>query len=467
MSSGVRRFEYVGRWLLVIAVVLAAGDVEAQTASISSVSVRPFVTGLIPVIGRNGAIGGVMVNAAGVVRRAEVSDSASLRDGWLRSRKPLSAELGRETKMRMVSLRGLEAAIARHLKDKTPLPDDVFFLAGMHRVQYVFLVPERKDVILAGPADGWRLGDEAAMVTETSRTPVLRLDDLMDALRAAKESVVTCSIDPTEEGLLRLKQLLSRRQVPVGDEFLEGMRTALGPQRISITGVSPDSHFARVMVAADYQMKLLAMGLHPAPLDDFPSYLTLLSRSSRRGQEIAAPRWWLATDYDPMLRSPDGLAWQLRGPGVKALTEDGSLGESGEIIETGRPNPLAERWARSMSERYTELGASMSAFAALRNCMDLAVVAALVFNEDMLARAECALPLLLRAARIRGPRYNTPKTVDSQVSLSRGSRGWFVSISGGVEIDAWEPLKKVRSSRKLVSVRRDALDEATENWWWD
>ena len=37
-----------------------------------------------------------------------------------------------------------------------PLPDEVKYLAGLQRVQYVFVDPETKDVILAGPAEGWQ-----------------------------------------------------------------------------------------------------------------------------------------------------------------------------------------------------------------------------------------------------------------------------------------------------------------------
>ena len=38
------------------------------------------------------------------------------------------------------------------------------------------------------------------------------------------------------------------------------MREAFGPQTIQLTGVPTDSRFARTMVAADYEMKRVAMG---------------------------------------------------------------------------------------------------------------------------------------------------------------------------------------------------------------
>jgi len=461
-----------GGHFLFAAALLTTLLVTPVTAQVvSSVSLRPFVTALIPVIGRNGAIGGVMVNAAGVVRRAESSDSASLRRAWSRARMPLPDELSRETGLRMVSLRRLEATLTRHLKDKTPFPNEIMFLAGLHRVEYVFVVPDRRDIVLAGPADAWRLGAEAAMVAEGTKTPVLRLDDLMDALRTVEVAEtgpgISCSIDPTREGLLQLKRLLSSRKLRLSAATIQRMRQAVGDQQVTITGVAPDSHFARVMLAADFQMKTLAMDLQEAPVARFPSYLELLGATSRQSPQIAAPRWWLAADYEPLLRSPDGRAWQLRGPGVQAMTEDGHLIEAGEIVAATRKNHLAESWANALSERYAELGESLTAFAALRNCMDLAVVAALIAKEDMLTEAGCELPHLLSAAHIRGPRYNVPKTIESQVSLTRSSRGWFVSISGGVEIDSWSVLRQVETSETLLPVRQAALKSDSLNWWWD
>ena len=41
----------------------------------------------------------------------------------------------------------------------------------------------------------------------------------------------------------------------------EGMRNSKGLQSISVNGISPKTHFATVMVEADYRMKLIGIGL--------------------------------------------------------------------------------------------------------------------------------------------------------------------------------------------------------------
>ena len=105
----------------------------------------------------------------------------------------------------MVSLRGLEAALDEVLKAGTgAVPDEVRFLAGIQRIEYVFVYPEDNDVVLAGPGEGWKVDEKANVVGVTTGRPVLRLDDLLVALRTVEQSRlggITCSIDPTAEGI--------------------------------------------------------------------------------------------------------------------------------------------------------------------------------------------------------------------------------------------------------------------------
>ena len=51
-------------------------------------------------------------------------------------------------------------------------------LAGLLRVRYVFYYPESKDIVLAGPAEGWVPDASGRVVGITSGRPVLQLQDL-------------------------------------------------------------------------------------------------------------------------------------------------------------------------------------------------------------------------------------------------------------------------------------------------
>src|SRR6185437_9205290 len=109
------------------------------------------------------------------------------------------------------------------------------------------------------------------------------------------------------------------------------------------------------------------------------------------------PRWWLTSSYQPLLTDGDGLAWQLRGQGVKAMTEDDFLLADGNRRHTGKAGPMAQKWADQMTKKYDELSLKEPIFGELRNCIDLAVVAALIVKENLPGKAALSLATLLSA----------------------------------------------------------------------
>ena len=170
------------------------------------------------------------------------------------------------------------------------------------------------------------------------------------------------------------------------------LEEAVGPQQVTLTGVPAGTHFAHVLVAADFLMKRLAMNFEPAPIDGPAELLELLQDESAPLPKNAMPRWWMAPHYEPLLKDEEGLAWQLRGPGVQTLTEDGFLGRGGTVVaRPAKEHSLAKKWADAMTAKYDALAAKLPVFAELRNCMDLAVVAALLVKEDLPGRAGCDL----------------------------------------------------------------------------
>ncbi len=60
------------------------------------------------------------------------------------------------------------------------------YLAGLQRIDYVFVFPEAHDIVIAGPAEGFAEDGAGRTVGLTTGRPPLRLDDLMVALRAVK-----------------------------------------------------------------------------------------------------------------------------------------------------------------------------------------------------------------------------------------------------------------------------------------
>ncbi len=456
----------------VLASILVFGlprRLDAQ--GLSSGGLKPFVIAVIPVVGRNGAVGGVSIDAGGVVNRSSRETTGQLRRAWLAAMVPAGGEMARASSFRKVSLRRLEAAMVECRAKNQPLPLDMRFLAGLQRVRYVFAYPEAKDIVLAGEAEGWLVNDAGEVVGQTSGQPVLQLDDLLIALRTAPAAVagpgITCSIDPTEEGLARFDRLMRGQNITMSEAAIRRLERTLGKSVVTVTGVEPDTHFAQVLVAADFRMKRLALGFEPAPIHDLPSYLQMLQAGDQPPPQNAILRLWLTPKYDAVLRDADGLAWELVGDGVRTLTEAGLLAGPGRAAGAGAPDPLAQAWADTFTNRYGELAAKLPVFASLRNCIDLAVVGAIATKELWLGRTGLDGSLLVDARQADVARYPAPRSTPTRASfMPRGSE-YIVSLSGGVDLDSWSVLKQATIRATLASLRTSSAAPKSNAWWWD
>jgi len=441
-------------WLAPLATALTLFCLSAPTAQGQFFPVR--------------AVGGVMIDADGVVSNPEVSELKELQATWQKGLQPVPADLNAWTDLRFVSLRQAESQIAEARTANQPLPDSVRFLAGLLRVRYVLVYPDRQDIVLAGPAEGWRVDTLGNVVGATSGRPVLTLDDLMVALRFAESSYqtgISCSIEPTPAGMQRMRQLAGRLSAQGGPELAaRQMEEAVGAQSVIVEGVPTTSHFARVIVAADFRMKRLAMDFQPAPIDGMPSFLDLLRQNRRLGAwNNMMPRWWLAPMYEPLQRDPEGLAWELRGQGVRCLTEQDFLNQAGQRERTGKAEPIAQQWADTFTEKFDELAREDSAFGALRNVMDLAVVGALLAKERLLERSGLQAPNLMHEQPLE--EYPAPRSVPSQASFVKAGRLWVITVSGGVQIFPWQVADRTEVSSTLTGVHH-AEPPTTAAWYW-
>lgn len=413
------------------------------------------------------AVGGVSIDASGLLSNASLDTAGQLRELRLKGLQKISGDLNQPAGLRKVSLRGLEAAIVDHLEKRQPLSDAMKYLAGLQQIQYVLVYPEQRDLVLVGPGEGWTIDSHGIVVGVASGRPVLLLDDLLVALRTARQAAqggITCSIDPTKDGLTRLNALQSgirRGADPQG--LAANIENAMGEQTITIQGVPGTTHFARVLVAADYRMKRLAMGFDRSPLRGLPNFLQMVPGGK---VSMIFPRWWLAPNYAGVVRSPDGLAWELRGAAVKAMTEEEYVSAAGERERSGKANPLAQKWADNMTAHYNELSVVEPIFGQLRNCMDLAIVSALIVKENLADKAGYSMPLLLDASRVETDQFAAPKQVATQVSMLKKGNTWIMSASGGVQIDSWGAVQRVEQSDAPATVRAKTAHTA-DNWWWN
>ena len=349
-------------------------------------------------------------------------------------------------------------------------PDNVTLLAGLQDIRYVFVYPEKHDIVLVGFGEGWRVNARGNVVGLTTGKPVLLLDDLLTALRTAASSAgagMSCSIDPTPEGIRQLRAHAATLKT-IGDRATTaaGIEKALGLQEVTFTGIPATSHFARVLVAADYRMKRLAMNFERAPVKGMPSFLEMY-RAGRAGMSNIMQRWWLEPRCEAVLRSPDGLAWEFNGVSAKCVTEEDFVAAGGEREHGGKANPMAQKWADNMTKHYDELAVAEPVFGDLRNCMQLALVGALVVHERLVDKANCPLPAMLQEATMKTMELPAPRQVDSQVSMLKQGRNWIISASGGVTIRPAAILGKAREDSAPAEARGKARVAAKSKWYWN
>jgi hypothetical protein len=308
---------------------------------------------------------------------------------------------------------------------------------------------------------------------------VLHLQDLIVALRAfapntGPTKVISCSIDPTQEGLKRMRDYLvaaSRHFQPSDDvRIAVGLRENLGRQTVTIRGVPDTTHFALALVEADYRMKLIGIGLENPPVS-ITSYIQRARPSS--GGRNALQRWYFVPDYESIRVSEDRLAMELAGAGVKLVGENELVAADGSRATSGGIDRASQVFVTSFTKRFAELARRSPTFAQLRNVIDLAVAAAYIQQEDFYAKADWDLGVFAREDVLPVQIYAAPKQVDSAVNVVWKGRTLMTPIGGGVHIQALATL----SSEKLTTDDKGQLNQLrnttdiqslpADRGWWD
>ena len=470
--SVVRLSRRVAATLLCCLLAIAVNDASAQDqggggGGGSTVGSSPF--------------SGVAVDADGVLKRLEANDPTGqlMRTRVEQAKAELGQDVFKPSKLRKVSLSRLIKLMDKATAEGQS-PDEVMSsLAGLTRIRYVFYYPESKDIVLAGPAEGWVETPDGRVVGWNSGQPILQLEDLAVALRTfapggKKNSLVYCSIDPTEEGLQRMQQFLSQmgRQIVPGDEqfIVEGLRDSLGLQVITVGGVPADTHFAQVLVEADYRMKLIGIGLERPPVN-IASFVAMSNPASIARN--ALQRWYFVPDYQRIKVADDGHAAEFVGSGVKLVGEDEVVNQDGGRQGTASQSPASRKFTRSFTEKYNQLAERAPVYGQLRNCIDMLVAAAFIQQQDLYGQAEIDLGALGDEQAYQVETYNAPKQVATAVNSMWKGRRLMTPVGGGVEIRANKAVdaeNRLADSDGAVAEAKSGIDLSqlpADQWWWD
>lgn len=426
---------------------------------------------------------GIAIDADGVLSLKAFPDptGALLAKRVAEAKAGLPADIRAWSDLRKLSLVKLERAIAAKLAAGEKPDDTMLHLAGLQRAQYVFFYPEERDIVIAGPAEGWVNDPSGRTVGLTTGRPTLLLEDLVVALRAyppgrADKPFIGCTIDPRPEGLAKLiefqksipRTIPQASREPVTLAIAQGMRESLGMANIRVFGVSDKTHFAQVLIEADYRMKLIGIGVEPPPV----KMVTFLSALDSP-RESSLQRWWFTPNYDCVKVTEDRLAIELVGQGVQLQGEDKTIGPDGKLLAAGGPpNKAAELYTGAFTKKYAEISARAPVYAQLRNMIDLVVAAAFMRQQDYYGRADWRQGVLAEEAKLPVERLANPKQVQCVINaLWKGNR-LLAPAGGGVSITpdlALETSRLQADKDGKLAARREKIGGKlpAERWWWD
>ncbi len=312
--------------------------------------------------------------------------------------------------------------------------------------------------------------------------PVLQLDDLVVLFRylhSTPQGTFTCSINPTQQGLARTKAFAeesSATPLKPGQRsaWLKKIRDCMGRQTISIEGIDPRTRVARVLVEADYRMKLVGMGLEEGTVD-VPSYLDLIHVAPGEAPPpLSVLRWWFTLRYTALSASQDHDAFEIRGPGVQVLSENELLTQLGERVHTGQSDATNQEFANRFTAHFGELAHKYPVYADLENIFDLALVAALVEQEKLAERVGWHMTCFGDPQQYAVELGPAPQSVESVINHRRvNGKHLLVGVSGGVLAEPWRYVRadalrsdtdgRLKNGRTLSA----AGDLPLEAWWWD
>lgn len=314
------------------------------------------------------------------------------------------------------SLRTWCEEVEDHRRRKADLPERLSYPGSLRRI--VGYVVDKDEIRLLGTTEG--IGRP------------LHMDDLVVGLQVIWRDgdVPACSLDPdpTDFG---------------------------GPQAVRVLGVPADSHFALVMLQADYEMKKVLFGLRSVEVAGFTNVKQRIAalfdsdKKSKPTDQAMLARFWF-TPVPPLAgdlqSTPDGRATVFDAR-MRLETEAMELRGS-SMGGVGRAHPILYEASESFSAGINDMCRLVPEFAELQTLFDVALLA------SALRAADIRHPLLQRITSWSHVPVEIPSGYPGLTTFL-DVEGLIVSaIQGGVTA-------RPMVTRDTVAVR---YDEALQRW---
>jgi hypothetical protein len=221
-------------------------------------------------------------------------------------------------------------------------------------------------------------------------------------------------------------------------------------------------------------MKLVGIGLEEGTVD-VPSYLDMIKPASgNASRPLDVLRWWFTVNYDAVATNADRDVFELRGQGVKVLSENELLTASGQQVHTGESDLLNAQFAHNFTKHFEALAKKYPVYADLQNIFDLALTASLLKSEGLADRVGWHLLGLRDPNQYLVARGAAPQEVDTVMNHRVVNRvSILAAISGGVTVNC----RSLVSPDAIATDRKGQLGSEQKRaapakllhsaWWWD
>lgn len=379
-----------------------------------------------------------------------------------------------QSPLRTVSLRGLETELRKSLQQGMRPTLELSNLAGLERIQYVKIDAANEDVLLAGPASGGVVGFE--------------LEDLavVAALIRSNTQPMGCSIEPSDAGIVAAQALLQqptamKRLARNPKQFVDSMQSAIGPHKVIVFGMRPNTGTAMALIDADEHMKQVGFGT-VATRTRIDSYFTHLDR------QAAAPaqsmiRWWFDYSDEAVKSNKSGEFFELPAMCVRVMSEQQWMTRDGRAA-TGQNDLAADQFADGISGHLPELRRTHASYARLVAVFEMALAMQLSLEATGQPSLEAWFPTLCELGTggqsvddqraVDSGALAVPRSVAGLTTSHRLKNGTVVAVvSGGVKIDA-PKLAASENWRESQYLAKSLVPEASVTpttahgrWWWD
>lgn len=371
-----------------------------------------------------------------------------------------------ESDLRVISLRKLDRALGWRVASGLRTTQEFEHLAGLSRIEYVFIDVANEDVLFAGPA----AGERQATVQGFHLIDLALLIELLNS----RSSPLGCSIDPTDEGILAAQQLLKpagalKRLAIDPQKFVGQMQDKIGPHHVRVFGMPANSPAAMALVAADEHMKQLGFGTaHTSvPIESYFDHLD--KQADVPAQSLI--RWWFTFANEPIRANEQQTLFQLPTQCVALLSEQQWVSMLGRKA-TGEHDPAADAFAASMTAGMGELRKVHTDYARMVALFESTLALQLALEASGQHDLHDWFPNLQHLVYASFNQPAEPKTVSGLTTWHKHKQGTVVAVvSGGVQINPRKLSAESRWEAASISVdlplQTTSVEVSRGSWWWD